>query len=308
MDPEVREPVRRPTGPSRGEVLQGVASELEAAGLETPRVEAERLISHALGIPRSDLVLHAGDRLQPEEAAAVARAVGRRLEREPLQHIEGTAAFRQLILVSDRRALIPRPETEQLVDRIAEWLGDRAPVARVLDIGTGSGAIALAMLTEGLAETVVGLDVSAAALAQARENFVRSKVDPDRLELRECPVQIWPAVSPGARFDLIVSNPPYVRSSDLPDLPEEIHEFEPREALDAGAEGLDVIRVIIAGSPAHLRSGGALFFEIGADQGSAVRDLFAREENFEGISITPDLAGRNRFAVARLKNSEPRGS
>jgi release factor glutamine methyltransferase len=308
MDPEVHEPVRRPAGPSRGEVLLGVLSELEAAGLETPRVEAERLIAHALGIPRSDLVLHAGARLQPEEAAAVARAVGRRLEREPLQHIEGAAAFRQLILVSDRRALIPRPETEQLVDRIADWLGERAPVARVLDIGTGSGAIALALLTEGLAERVVGLDVSAAALAQARENLARSDVDPDRLELRQCPAEIWPAVGPGAHFDLIVSNPPYVREGDLTALPEEINEFEPREALAAGADGLDVIRVIIAGSPAHLCSGGALCFEIGSDQGPAVRDLLAREESLEDISIEPDLAGRDRFAMARSKDSETRGS
>jgi release factor glutamine methyltransferase len=308
MDPEVRDPVRRPAGPSRAEVLDGVASELEAAGLETPRVEAERLISHALGIPRSDLILHAGERLRPEEAAAVAGLVGRRLEREPLQHIEGTAAFRQLVLVSDRRALIPRPETEQLVDRITEWLGDRAPVARALDIGTGSGAIALALLTEGLAEKVVGLDVSEGALAQARENFAQSNVASDRLELRRCPAEIWPAVDAAARFDVIVSNPPYIRAGEVADLAEEVRAFEPRNALAGGDDGLQVIRVIIAGSAARLRPGGALFLEIGAGQGPEVRELLRREGDLEDVRIESDLAGRDRFAMARSRGSGIGGS
>lgn len=301
------EPSRRPAAPSRGDVLRGIAAELEAAGLESPLVEAERLVSHALGISRADLLVSPGESLDPRAATAVAEAVVRRLDHEPLQHIEGNAAFRQLILVSDRRALIPRPETEQLVDRIADWLGDRAPVERVLDIGTGSGAIALSLLTEGLATTVVALDTSEGALTQADENAARSGVERGRLEIRHCPAEIWPALERRERFDLIVSNPPYVEAAELVRLPDEIRRFEPRVALAAGVDGLDVIRVIVGRAGPHLVPGGALFLEIGAGQGGAVRALLEDTGVFERISVDADLTERDRFVTARRKETRHAG-
>lgn len=293
------ETVRRPGAPSRGEVLRGVTAELEAAGLESPRLEAERLLAHVLGISRSDLLLSETEDLGPDAAGDLARAVARRLDHEPLQHIEGSVAFRQLVLVSDDRALIPRPETEQLLDRVRQWIGSRAPLARALDIGTGSGAIALSLLSEGLAEVVVALDTSPAALAQAKENLHRSGVAPDRLDVRCCPAEIWPALDPDERFDLIASNPPYVEDGAVESLQEEIRRFEPRGALAAGPDGLAVIRTIVTGAGPYLAPGGALFIEIGEQQGSAVGALLERTEAFEAISIDPDLTGRDRFVFAR---------
>jgi release factor glutamine methyltransferase len=302
------EPVRRPGAPLRGDVLRGVAAELEAAGLESPLLEAERLLAHVLGISRSDLVLTARESLDPRAAGALAEAVARRLDHEPLQHIEGSAAFRELVLVSDRRALIPRPETEQLLDRVGDWVGSRAPLERALDIGTGSGAIALALLGEGLAEIVVGLDTSAVALAQAKENAVRSGVAEGRLDLRLCPADIWSALDSEERFDLIVSNPPYVADTEVDRLPEEIRRFEPSTALAGGADGLAVIRIIVDGARAHLVPGAGLFLEIGEGQESAVRALLANTEAFEAISVDADLAGHERFVFARRRTpSDSRG-
>lgn len=300
MGEEVGGGMRRPGSPSRGDAVKGVAAELEAAGLESPLLEAERLVAHVLGISRSELVLSATESLDPRTAGALARAVARRLDREPLQHIEGSAAFRELVLISDHRALIPRPETEQLVDRVRDWIGERAPVRRALDIGTGSGAIALALLDEGLAETVVGLDTSADALLLAEENAGRSGFG-DRFDLRPCAPEIWSSLDPDERFDLIVSNPPYIATPDVDRLPDEIRHFEPAAALMAGTDGLAVIRTIVEGASAHLVPGAGLFLEIGAEQGDAVRALLQDSGGFEGISVSRDLAGHDRFAFARSR-------
>ena len=290
---------RRPPGPTRRETVDGIARELSEHGIETPRPEAERLVASVLGIPRGELALEGGTRLDAAQARAVARAVARRVVREPLQHIEGTAEFRGLVLVSDRRALIPRPETEELVDRIAAWL-DGAPAARALDVGVGSGALGLSLLAEGLAERVVGLDVSPGALEQARENAARAGVA-GRLDLRLCGPEIWPAVEGEAPFDLVVSNPPYVASGDIARLEPEVRDHEPRAALDGGPDGLEVIRRLVAGAADVLHPGGGLLVEIGPDQETAVRRLLEAGGRWSDIAIERDLAGRPRFAIARAR-------
>ena len=292
---------RRPAGPTRREIVQGVRRELELAGLEAPRVEAERLVAAALALSRSELAVSAGERVDPAGAASVARAVSRRLEGQPLQHIEGTVDFRRVRLVSDGRALIPRPETEQLLDLVAAWHRDRGAPVDALDIGIGSGAIAIALLDEGIADRVVGLDVSADALELARENARRANVE--NLELRACSPDVWSALGPEERFDLIVSNPPYVTTSEWTDLDPLVREQEPRVALDAGEDGLEVIRTVVAGAPARLRVGGALFLEIGMLQGSAVLRLLKAEAALTDGRIGTDLAGRPRFASARKADS-----
>ncbi|MFQ5689232.1 MAG: peptide chain release factor N(5)-glutamine methyltransferase [Gemmatimonadota bacterium] len=291
-------PPRRPAAPSRREVVRGLTAELRAAGMESPDLEAKRLVAWALGIELSDLAVTGGEMLGPEEAGRLARAVGRRLSREPLQHIEGTAAFRDLTLVSDARALIPRPETEELIDRIAAWVGQRAPLPAALDIGTGSGAIALALLTEGLAETVVGLDPSESALRQARQNRGRAGVPAWRFELRHIEGPVWDAVEANERFDLIVSNPPYVARDALAALAPEVRDHEPRLALEGGADGLDVLREIVGGAGSRVLPGGALFLEIGADQGERVRDLLKARREWGSVRVQRDLAGRDRFVRA----------
>ncbi len=287
---------RRPSGPTRREIVQGVEREFALAGLESAAVEAERIVAAALEIPRPVLATQSGSRVDPRAAVRVARAVSRRLEGQPLQHIEGTLDFRRVRLVSDGRALIPRPETEQLVDVIASWVGRAAPVSRALDIGTGSGALALALLDEALAVRVLGLDVSATALVQAEENAQHSGLE--GLELRLCPPGVWSALDPAERFDLIVSNPPYVSTSEWSMLDPVVRDHEPRVALDGGPTGLDVIRVVIGGAAAALIEGGALFLEIGASQGPAVLELLQAEPRLSEARIGLDLAGRTRFASA----------
>lgn len=293
---------RRPAGPTRRETVEGIARELSEHGIEASRHEAERLVAAALGVPRRELTTEAGERLDPDEAREVARAVARRVTREPLQHIEGTTEFRELVLVSDRRALVPRPETEELVDLVAGRV-DNQPVARALDVGVGSGALALSLLVERIADRVVGIDVSADALEQARENAAREGVE-DRLELRRCGPDIWDAVREEPAFDLLVSNPPYIASEDLEGLEPEVRDHDPRSALDGGSDGLDVIRRLVAGAPGALRPGGRLFMEIGAGQGEAVRGLLEDAGPFSEIAIEPDLSGRPRFARARLKGRD----
>jgi len=300
----MREPRGRPPGPTLREVAAGVAAELELAGIESAHVEAERLISAALGIARSRLVVDGGEHVDPAGAASVARAVARRLDGEPLQHIEGTVDFRRLVLVSDGRALIPRPETEQLLDLIVAHVRVADPVARALEVGVGSGAIALSLLTEDLVDFVVGLDVSAPALAQARENAARTGVE-SRLDLRLCPAEIWPPVAGEPRFDLLVANLPYIASGDIAGLPPEVGEHEPRVSLDGGEDGLAVIRTLIAGAPPVLAPGASLFLEIGAGQGVAVMSLLAERAGWEAARVVSDLAGSPRFVTARRMGSGP---
>ena len=288
---------RRPAGPTRREIVQGVRRELDMVGIEAPRAEAERLVAAALAVPRRELGAAGGERVDAAGAVAVARAVSRRLEGQPLQHIEGTVDFRRVRLVSDGRALIPRPETEQLLDLVAAWRRDRGAPAETLEIGVGSGAIALALLDEGIASRVVGVDVSAAALDLARANARRAGAV--GLELRACPPDIWPALAPGERFDLIVSNPPYVATGEWVALDPVVRDHEPRVALDGGRDGLDVIRAIVAGAAARLRRGGGLFLEIGMSQGAAVRRLLEADASLADVRVGADLAGRPRFASAR---------
>jgi release factor glutamine methyltransferase len=303
--------------PTRREALAGAARDLEAVGLESPRLEAERLLAHVTGLSRAELGRDADLPLPPREAGAFARALSRRLAGAPLQHIEGTVEFRELLLVCDARALVPRPETEQLVDLVVRWQrGHRPardgspgvrpvprpatlvpPLRSALDIGTGSGAIALSLAAEDVAESVVALDVSADALSQAAENRSRLGLV-DRVELRSCRPSIWDALRAGEAFDAIVSNPPYLREDEIPALRPEVREHEPRAALSGGDDGLEVIRTIVAGAADRLRPGGALFLEIAADQGDAVGRLLREAGRFARVEIRRDLAGRERFAVA----------
>jgi len=301
IDPPPGGERRRPAGPTRREIVQGVRRELELAGLEAPRVEAERLVAAALALSVSELGLSGGERVDPAAAADVARAVSRRLAGQPLQHIEGTVDFRRVRLVSDGRALIPRPETEQLLDLVAAWRRGRDAPVDALDIGVGSGAISIALLDEGIAARVVGLDVSGDALDLARENARRASAD--GVELRRCPPGIWSALETGETFDLIISNPPYVTTPEWTGLDPVVRDHEPRVALDGGDDGLDVIRTVVSGAAARLREGGALFLEVGMSQGSAVMGLLEAEPSLTDCRMRVDLAGRPRFASARKGDS-----
>jgi release factor glutamine methyltransferase len=278
------------------DLIRWTATYLEGKGISEARHTAELLLADVLGLKRLDLYLQFDRPLSDEELARFKASLRRRVRREPLQYIAGTAPFRHLTLRVDRRVLIPRPETELLVGEVLAWATGRGALD-VVDIGTGSGAIALSLRREGSFRRVLATDVSAAALELARENRDVIFGDGSGVELRE-----GAGYAPLAteRFDVIVSNPPYIAERDRAALEPEVIDWEPAGALFAGADGLDVIRTLIGGAPRHLREGGLLAFEIGADQGPTVADLLRADPSFRSSRVVRDLAGRDRIVLAEL--------
>ncbi|HUH14097.1 MAG TPA: peptide chain release factor N(5)-glutamine methyltransferase [Longimicrobiales bacterium] len=290
----------RPAADGVRPLLEAAEARLRAAGVETPRLDAELLLAGVLGVGRMALVLHA-PRPDPGARAAFERALARRAAREPLQYILGEAAFRELVLRVDRRVLIPRPETEELVGQVLAWAAQRGGPLDALDIGTGSGAIALSLLAEGPFERAVATDPSADALAVAGENARRAGLE-GRLELRRGPG--WSPLAPGERFDVVVSNPPYVAEAERAGLQPEVGRWEPAGALFAGPDGLDLIRELVAGAPAHARPGGLLALEVGCTQARTVAAWLRADGAFEDVRIVVDMAGRERAVRARRTHGE----
>ncbi|MEX2582631.1 MAG: peptide chain release factor N(5)-glutamine methyltransferase [Gemmatimonadota bacterium] len=279
------------------ELIRWTAGYLEEKGLGEPRLTAELLLADVLGLRRLDLYLQFDRPLVPEELAGFKAALKRRVQGEPLQYIAGSVHFRELRLQVDRRVLIPRPETELLVGEVLAWSKGRTALD-VVDIGTGSGAIALSLRHEGEFGRIVATDVSGDALDVARANLRAAGVDGAGVEFRE-----GAAYAPikGERFDIIVSNPPYIAESDRASLPPEVVEWEPGAALFAGPDGLDVIRQLVAGAPDQLNPGGMLALEIGADQAEAVAELVRGTATFLEPRVRTDLAGRERMVLAELR-------
>lgn len=265
--------------------------EMGARGL--PAVaEAEIIASHLSGVPRSRLFLEAGrDVGDPSER--LADMVRRRALGEPLQYVIGAWEFYGREFLLSRDTLIPRPETEGLVERAIAWLlrGGR-DAGRVLDVGTGCGAIAVTIAAELPRARVAAVDISPGALAVAAGNARRAGVAERILFVR---ADAYSALKRGDRFDVVVSNPPYVSAGEWDALPREVRDFEPPGALLAGPDGLSVIRRLVAGAGDHLSPGGALLCEIGETQGEAVRRLPSGLLSFAGVS--KDLAGRDRVAL-----------
>jgi release factor glutamine methyltransferase len=268
------------------EAVREIAGQLEAAGCPSPRVDAEWLVAHVIGGTRTDLYL--GDRgLDEAERDRLRSLVDRRRAREPLAYVLGEWGFRRLTLAVDPRVLIPRPETEVLVERclqLIEGLDD----PRVLDVGVGSGAIALAIADERPDARVVATDSSADALAVAEANKRRLGMD-GRIELRQGDV-LAGAQGP---FDLVVSNPPYVAVEDVPGLPPEVLR-EPRGAL-VGAGRHEAIASAVRDV---LRSGGVLVLEVGDGQAPSVAASLW-ELGYDEVATTADLAGRERVVEGR---------
>jgi release factor glutamine methyltransferase len=268
------------------EAVEQIAADLDEAGCPSPRVDAEWLVAHVIGGSRTDL--YVGDRpLRDEELRRLRSLTDRRRKREPLAYVLGEWGFRRLTLAVDPRVLIPRPETEVLVERCLELLVDLAR-PRVLDIGVGSGAIALAIADERLDARVVATDSSADALAVAEGNRLRVAVD-GRVELRHGDL-LAGATGP---FDLVVSNPPYVPPGDVAGLPPEVL-HEPREAL-VGSGRHEVIATAVR---EVLSPGGVLVLEVGDGQAPSVA-AGLRELGYAEVATTTDLAGRERVVEGR---------
>jgi release factor glutamine methyltransferase len=265
-----------------GEVLRRSAAHLEEKGSPTARLDAELLLGHALGLSRVELYTAFDRPLTEAELARARELVARRARREPVAYILGEWGFRRLTLAVDRRALIPRPETEVVVERALERLrGQEAP--RVLDVGTGTGAIALAIADEHPGARVTAIDASADALALARENAERTGL---AIELREHDLF---AGLPEGPWDLVVSNPPYVEPEELETLAPDVRDYEPHVALVASG----AVEAVARGARAVLRPGGALVLEVGDGQAPDVAALL-ESLGYRDVRVTPDLTGRDR--------------
>jgi release factor glutamine methyltransferase len=261
----------------------------QAAAID--RVDAEWLLAHALGQSRTWLFTHSGDAVPAQAAERFADLLARRQAGEPVAYLTGSQGFWTLELEVSPATLIPRPETELLVQLALERIRPDT-VARIADLGTGSGAIALALAQARPGASVIATDASAAALEVARRNAARNRIA--NIAFREGD---WYAPLPGERFDLIASNPPYIAQGD-PHLDEGDLRFEPPTALASGVDGLDALRTIIGAAPLHLRADGWLLLEHGWEQGPAVRALL-QAAGFVDIETARDLEDRDRVTSGR---------
>ena len=270
---------------------------LEGKGLSSGRLDAEYLLAHVLGTGRLQLYMDFERPLEQEELNQFRPLLKRRASREPLQYILGCQPFRELELIVRPGVLIPRPETEQLVDEVLDWfLSKEVDRPTALDVGTGSGAIALSLAAESGAK-VVATDISSVALDLARSNAEAAGLEA-LVEFREG--SIFEPIPATARFDAIVSNPPYVREKDEPLLEPEVLDWEPREALFSGKDGLDVIRDLVAGAFQYLRPGGLLALEVGLGQAREVALLLEDSGYYASVKIKRDHATLERFVIAYM--------
>ncbi len=274
-------------------MLRRSASYLAGRGSPSARLDAELLLAHALRVERIGLYTASDRPLLPAELDAARELVARRGRREPVAYITGARAFRRLRIEVGPEVLVPRPETEVLV----EWALDLAvPGAAVLDWGTGSGAVALALADEGPGLRMTAVERSEAALARARANGARLGLDVEWL-----PSDGLAAVA-GRRFAVIAANPPYLSPADLDAAPAELR-FEPREALVAGPTGLEAIDAIAARAPVHLEPGGALLVEVGEGQSAAAEEAL-RAAGLRDVAARPDLAGVPRVVGGRRAQAD----
>ncbi|MDD5697652.1 MAG: peptide chain release factor N(5)-glutamine methyltransferase [Victivallaceae bacterium] len=274
------------------QALENTAARLAAAGIEANRTESELILAELTGGLRSELFLRRNDRLSTALTTALEKIVRRRENREPLQYILGHAYFMNLKLAVTPAVLIPRPETELL----AEYLIKTAPpAATVLDLGTGSGAIALALAFERRDLRITGVDISTSALRVAERN--RDKYRLDNVEFLHS--DLFGRLG-GRRFDRIAANLPYVTESEYLTLMPEVRDFEPKLALTAAGDGLKLILSCAAEAPEHLNSGGGIIFEIGLNQEQRLREALAAGGKFADITVVQDYSRRNRFVRAEL--------
>jgi release factor glutamine methyltransferase len=271
------------------EVLQSTTAYFTKHQVENPRLNAEHLLAHTLGLSRMDLYLEFERRLNETELAPLRDLVKRRAQGEPLQHLLGTVEFCGHTFAIDKRAMVPRPETEELVELLQSRIENRE--SRIVDVGTGSGVIALSLAGKFPDAEVYAVDISEDALALARENAARLGLE--RVQFQKS--DLLEGLS--ERFDLIVANLPYISMEDRHLLAREVL-HDPEVALFAGPKGDELMQKLIEQAPPHLNPGGLLALEIGLGQGEGVCD-FLRQKNYHDIELKRDYSGIPRFLLAR---------
>jgi len=277
------------------QLLTWCTDDFRKRGIPSPRLDAELLVGHALGVDRVRLYLDFERPLTPEERASIRALVERRRRREPVAYIIGERAFYGRMFAVGPGVLVPRPDSETLIERALELLPKDAP-QRVLDVGTGSGCLGLTLAAERPLAEVTLVDVSEDALHVAQQNAQRLGVADRVTALRS---DLFTNVTaPAGGFDLIVSNPPYIPTADLAGLMPDVIQHEPRLALDGGRDGLDLVRTLIGGARQRLRAGGALLIEIGIGQADACVALLT-EAGFTGACAHKDLGRIPRVVEGR---------
>ncbi len=270
------------------------AKVLTAAGIQSAAAEIEWMLCHILDVDRLNLYLHGSRLLTPEKLVRLDELIQKRLTRWPLQFILNESWFygRKFYVTPD--VMAPTPETELLCEAALRLIAQRKlQVPRVLDVGTGSGVVAVTMANEAPTAEVVALDVSEAALAVARRNANALGAD-DRIRFRQS--DLFEAVSPDERFDLILSNPPYIAEPDYAGLEPEV-KADPKIAMTAGVEGLDIIKRLVAEAPGYLAPAGRIMFEIGYGQSEKIAALTSQDERYSSLDILQDLNGIDRIIV-----------
>jgi release factor glutamine methyltransferase len=275
------------------EAIQKSADFLAKRGVESPRLQTELLLAHLLKMPRMNLYLNFERALSTAETDALREAIVRRSKHEPLQHIIGSTSFCGFEIAVNRHALVPRPETELLAEEGWKFLSTlNARPLTVLDFGTGTGCIAIALAAKCPAAKIIALDVSTEALSVARENAARNKAQIEFVQgdgfaaLKE------------TQFDLLISNPPYIPTAEIETLQPEVRDFDPRAALDGGADGLDFYRMFATNAKPFLKPSGKIMLEFGDGHAEAIRRLFENEK-WIVEAVKEDYSQRLRILIAR---------
>lgn len=278
-----------------GSLVKWATDDFRAKGIENPRLDAELLVAHALRITRTQIIIDAMRPLDGPELAQLRELVKRRRSREPIAYLRGEREFHGLPFRVDPRVLIPRPDTETLVDVALERTRHLSMSLRLADLCTGSGCVAIAIARERPTAKVFATDVSEAALAVARENAARLGAYNVAFRAGD----LFAALAAGTRLDAVVANPPYIASAEIATLMPDVRDFEPRLALDGGEDGLALVRRIVDDAPTWLEPGGLLALEIGAGEAEATRALFAAA-GFTSIATHRDY-GRIERVVSGLR-------
>ncbi|MDR0518973.1 MAG: peptide chain release factor N(5)-glutamine methyltransferase [Clostridiales Family XIII bacterium] len=283
------------------EIIRVAENVLREAGDADYKTDAEMLLSYVIKYDAKKIFMNWAKEINDDHAERYFELVQRRAEGTPTQYLTNSQGFMGMSLYVDENVLIPRPETEHLVNEAMNYLLDNRSAKNVLDLGTGSGAVAISLAKKIPHLKITASDIRREALSVAESNAERLGVK-NQIKFVESDVfSGFKTGFGGSKWDVIVSNPPYIKSAVIPMLQREISEHEPLVALDGGPDGLDVIRRIINGAPTFLRKTGAVFFEIGYDQAQNVSYLFRENGSYVRVSVTPDISGKDRVISARMK-------